>query len=232
MGLKEDLNSEVTNTFKELWETVKTTNIPSSEDLALNNYAKELGEVTVLYADLNGSTNMVEKYNWEFSAEIYKAYLRCAARIIKKAGGEITAYDGDRIMAIFTGNSKNSNATKVAMNLNCAVIEIIQPLIDKYYSNTEYKIKHSVGIDCSEIRAARIGVRGSNDIVWIGRAANCAAKLTGLKLAPLMITETVYKQMNECYRVSSENNQSMWIKTSKTIMGIPIYSSTWFRRDL
>lgn len=230
MGLKEDLNSEVTNTFKEQWTKVKTVNIPISEDLALNNYAKELGEVTVLYADLDGSTNMVENYNWEFSAEIYKAYLRCAARIIKKRGGEITAYDGDRIMAIFTGNSKNSNATKAALNLNYAVLKIIQPLIDKYYPNQKYKIKHSVGIDCSEIRAARIGVRGSNDIVWIGRAANCAAKLTGLKLASLMITENVYKKMNKDSKLS--NNKPMWVKTSKTIMGIPIYGSSWYWGDL
>ncbi len=30
---------------------------------------------------------------------LYKAYLHCAAKIISNEGGEITAYDGDRIMA-------------------------------------------------------------------------------------------------------------------------------------
>jgi len=35
-----------------------------------------------------------------------------------------------------------------------------------------------VGIDTSALFVARIGVRNDNDLVWVGRAANYAAKLT------------------------------------------------------
>lgn len=37
------------------------------------------------------------------------------------------------------------------------------------------------GIDTSEIRAARIGVRGGDDLAWIGRTANYVAKLTSCR---------------------------------------------------
>jgi class 3 adenylate cyclase len=44
-----------------------------------------------------------------FAAEIYKSYLISACRIIRDNGGEITAFDGDRVMAVFIGNMKNTN---------------------------------------------------------------------------------------------------------------------------
>ena len=38
--------------------------------------------------------------------------------------------------------------------------------------------KQSVGIDTSELFVARTGIRRANDLVWVGRAANHAAKLS------------------------------------------------------
>jgi len=46
---------------------------------------------------------------------------------------------------------------------------------------------------------AKTGIRASNDLVWIGRAANYAAKLSALNEAgyPTLITDAVYKKLNE-----------------------------------
>ena len=60
-------------------------------------------EGTVLYADLDSSTNLVDEYKPQFAAEMYKTYLHCAAKIIRSEGGTITSYDWDRIMAVYVG---------------------------------------------------------------------------------------------------------------------------------
>lgn len=146
---------------------------------------KDLETATVLYADLDGSTNMVDNYDWSFSAEVYKAYLRCASEIIRNESGSITAYDGDRVMAVFTGDFKNTSAVRCALAINYAVCQIIQPALKTQYPSKDFTLKHVVGIDMSRLRTARIGVRGDNDLVWIGRAANYAAKLTTLSGNPL-----------------------------------------------
>ena len=149
MGLKEDLSAEIKSTFATVWDVQKTDNVPSAEDLRLHsNHAKDLEKATVLYADLDGSTSMVDQYTWEFSAEIYKTFLRCASQIIRSEGGTITAYDGDRVMAIFTGSTKNTDAVKCAMKINYAVLQIIQPAIQAHYSTT-FKLSHVVGVDTS-----------------------------------------------------------------------------------
>src|SRR5438093_11764048 len=94
--------------------------VPEPEGLRLGNEGVTL-EATVLYADMSGSTRLVDSQKPHFAAEVYKAYLACAARIIKNETGVVTAYDGDRVMAVFIGDSKNTNAVKAAFKINGAV---------------------------------------------------------------------------------------------------------------
>ena len=74
---------------------------------------------TVLYADLSGSTRLVDTKKATFAAEVYKTYLACAARIVKNEGGAVTAYDGDRVMAVFI-NKDNKNTTSHLINSQTA----------------------------------------------------------------------------------------------------------------
>jgi class 3 adenylate cyclase len=208
-----------------VWVVQHTTGVPNAEDLRLNsNHAKDLHAATVLYADLDGSTDMVNTKKWEFSAEIYKTFLKCSSDIIKIEGGVITAYDGDRVMAVFTGDSKNSAAARCALKINAAVLDIIQPSISKGWKS-DFVLKHVVGIDTSRLRAARIGVRGDNDLVWIGRAANYAAKLTNVPGKPTRITADVYNMLAD--NVKYTNGTDMWVKEYWADMDIWIYTSTW-----
>lgn len=232
MALKDDLTAEVKDVFRSAWDVQTTKGIPDPEDLRLGNHAKDLEEATVLYADLDGSTNMVDSKTWEFSAEVYKTYLRCAARIVASESGVVTAYDGDRIMAIFIGDAKNTQAVRAAMKINYAVNNIINTELKSFYTNTDFVVKHAVGIDCSQLRAARIGVRGYNDLVWIGRAANHAAKLTTIGLdKAIWVTKDVYDTMNEAVRIHKPNTPeavNMWTKYTWTKMGgAEIYCTTY-----
>ena len=177
MTLGNDLNSEVRKILRERWTTRQGRVVPDPEALKLGNDAVLL-DGTVLYADLNGSTNLVDSYKPSFAAEVYKCFLTCAARIVRAGGGEITAYDGDRIMAVYIGDRKNTDAARTALKINYAVREIINPAIRDQYPNDRYAVSHVVGIDTSKLFVARIGVRGDNDLVWVGRAANYAAKLS------------------------------------------------------
>lgn len=225
MALADELKAWVTETFTSPWEVQETDGVPDAEDLRLNsNHAKDLDSATVLYADLDGSTDMVNTKKWEFSAQIYKTFLKCASDIIRHEGGVITAYDGDRVMAVFTGNSKNTSAARCALKINAAVIDIIQPAIKTKWS-TDFVLKHVVGIDTSQLRTARIGVRGDNDLVWIGRAANYAAKLTNLAGKPTRITQDVYNLLADQSKYS--NGEDMWVREYWDDMAIWMYSSTW-----
>jgi class 3 adenylate cyclase len=228
MALKNELEAEVTTIFKDQWTTREGRVVPESEDVKLGNDAITL-DATVLYADLADSTALVDDYKPHFAAEVYKSYLYCAARIVRFRGGSITAYDGDRIMAVFIGDSKNTQAAKAALNINWARREIIQPALKKQYPSSDFVVKHTVGIDTSSLWVARTGVRGANDLVWVGRAANHAAKLSAMSSDyPSWISDAVYDVMSGDVKTASDG-RSMWEERVWTSMNNRrIYRSNWW----
>lgn len=227
MSLNDDLANAVREIFQNKWSTRNGTKVPESGNVGLGNEAVEL-DGTVLYADLDASTNLVDSHKPTLAAKIYKSYLNCAAKIIRSKGGVITSYDGDRIMAVYIGDSKNSDAAESALKINYAVVKIINPILKERYPNMKYVVKQIVGIDTSKLFVARTGIRGSNDLVWVGRAANYAAKLCALSADyPSRLTEAVYKQLNKSAKYSTDG-KPMWEKATWNDMnGMTIYQSTW-----
>ncbi len=230
MGLKDDLLSDVSDIFATRWSTRKANVVPEAEDVGLDNDAVKCDEAAVLYADLAESTKLVNEHSDSFAAEVYKAFLHCASKIVREKGGEITAFDGDRIMAIFLGDQKRTNSAKCGLQLNYAVREIINPAIKKQYPNSTYALAHAVGIDVSEIFVARTGIRGSNDLVWVGRAANYAAKLATLRESDFAtwISAEVYDTMHVSSKEGGDPKRNVWERRTWTrLPGVTLYRSNW-----
>lgn len=229
MTLNTDLTAAVQTIFQSVWSQRDGTVVPEPENLRLGNDAVNL-QATVLYADLAESTALVDGHTAVFAAEVYKSYLHCAAKIIKSQGGSITAYDGDRVMAVYIGDMKNSRAVKSALMIHYAVLEIINPLLARQYPKESYRVKQAVGIDTSPILASRIGVRNDNDLVWVGRAANYAAKLCGIRSDyPTYITGNVFDVIEDAMKVTG--GKSMWEERVWTdVNNLRIYRSNWFWR--
>jgi class 3 adenylate cyclase len=226
MKLSEIIN-EARVVFKTRWTERDGQVVPETDDLQLGNDAVNL-DGTVLYADMADSTGLVNSRSASFSAEIYKTYLLGACRIIRQNSGEITAFDGDRVMAVFIGNRKNSSAAKTALHINGLVDELNSQIRLSYPSET-YVLRQAVGIDTGKLFVARTGIRNANDLVWVGRAANYAANLCGLGDAsyPSYITEDVYSKLNDEAKFS-KNFTPMWEKRIWTSKAINVYRSSWW----
>jgi len=210
MGLKDDLETYCIDVFGSAWTTRDGTVVPDEDSkLGLKNEAIKI-KGSVLYADLADSTLMVDKEIPGVSAEVYKCFLYCCARIIPHNEGSVTAYDGDRIMGVFIGKDKDTNAANAALNIKWAVDEIVMPKMRAIYATKSFQIKHVTGIDTSELFVAKTGARGANDLVWVGRAANYAAKLAALDPSYTYITSDVYDAMNNS--VKFVNGNAMWVK--------------------
>jgi class 3 adenylate cyclase len=210
MALKDDLAAWVNEIISSAWTARDGNVVPDdTSKLGLKNEAITING-TVLYADLADSTKMVDTSTAKFSAEVYKTFLYCAAQIIRANDGVITAYDGDRVMAVFIGESKNSDAAKAALQIRGAVHDVITPKIQSFYSASkrDFVVSHVTGIDTSDLFVTKTGVRGANDLVWVGRAANHAAKLSAMPATYIYITESVYKRLNAESKLAS--GVDMW----------------------
>lgn len=230
MGLKNDLEKEVQRILGERWKVREGRKVPAPDELALDaNEAVKL-DAAVLYADINESTRLVDGQTPLFAAEVYETYLRCAARVIRRRDGVITAYDGDRIMAVYIGDDKETRAVRTALEIHYAVYAIVNPLLKKQYPERTYQLTQVVGVDTGELHVARIGVRNDNDLVWVGRAANYAAKLCAEDADyQTYITADVYKAMADSVKYGGEKRELMWQKRSWHAMSNQtIYSSKWY----
>ena len=137
MSILEDIQEEVNEVLETKWRRRDGDVVPEPEDVQLGNDAVCL-DGTVLYADLAESTSLVKGYKDWFAAEVYKSYLVSACRLIRHNDGVITAFDGDRVMAVFIGDSKNSSAAKTALMINYVVREVINKSIKAKYPDTTF----------------------------------------------------------------------------------------------
>ena len=112
-------------------------------------------------------------------------------------------------MAVYTGRNRHDKAVRSALKINFAVQEIVNPAIADLYPNSNYSVKHTVGIETSELLVARTGIRGANDLVRVGRAANYAAKLSDQPGPATQITAEVYDRLSQSCIMGS-NGQNMW----------------------
>lgn len=227
MKTSQEIMADIREILSTKWQTREVRKVPEAEDVKLGNDAVKL-EGTVLYADLNDSTGLVNGYKDWFAAEIYKSYLVAACHIIRNNSGTITAFDGDRVMAVYVGSMKNSSAAKTALQIGFMVKEI-NAAVKNTYPNTSYQLKQAIGIDTTDLFVARTGIRNSNDLVWVGRSANYAAKLCGLDDGNYtsFITESVYNILSDETKYGGNPRRSMWEKSYWQEYSIAIYKSNW-----
>ena len=155
----EDIHSneilrDIKNMFNNKWNEVESNTIPEIDDVALSKNESVKLSATVLYVDMRNSTKLVSEWKVFFSTKIYKIFLWAASKVIQKMGGHITAFDGDRVMAIFIGNCKNTTAVKTAMKIKYLILQINKEIL----KDTNYTIDFGIGIDTGLIFATRTGI--------------------------------------------------------------------------
>lgn len=187
------------------------------------------------YFDLAQSSQLASEFDRRVAAKVVKCFLACVCQLISSCGGTITSFDGDRVMGVFIGDAKNTSAAKCALQINYAVGRVIKPRLSEYFKsvqNAGFEIAHAVGVDTGTILSVRAGQRGSNDLVWVGRAPNLAAKLSDIREPPYhsFITADVYDVLNKSSKYGGDPEQLMWERRSYKWLGesLTIYRSSWW----
>jgi class 3 adenylate cyclase len=232
MALADDLTERVNRLASTAWGAIANGRVvPETANLTLGNTGVRMN-VCILYADVHRSTEMVNTLPDTLAASYYKAFLHCCAQIVRANDGVIEAYDGDRIMAIYTGDDQADRAVITALEIFHAVENIINPSFLAANLFQHRPLKHTVGIDLGPVLVAKTGAVRDSDLVWVGAAANYAAKLNsfaGLDANfPTRITPAVFNRLSPQWR----NNllEPLWDGPYVNYEGHPHYRSSWFKR--
>ncbi len=117
------------------------------------------------------------------STDGQEKHLCRSARVIRYNQGQVRSFDGDRVMAIFVGDEKESRVGKAALGIEWRRRSLGDLLLENYPKIKEisWRLRHGVSIDSGEALLVRAGIRGNDDLISIGRAPNIAAKLSDLR---------------------------------------------------
>lgn len=235
MALRDDILSDTQTIISTLWNKRRGRQVPNTSDVALAGGAVEI-EATFLYADLADSSKMAKQLDRRIAAKIFKSFLATSARLIRAHGGEVRSFDGDRIMGVFVGGYRNTSAVKCALQIKWCVGKIRAKFEAKYESvrDASFRIRHGVGVDSGTVLSVRGGARGSNDLIWIGRAPNLAAKLSDLRESPYstFITAAVFNRLNDEGKYGDTEKSLMWERRTWNFLAenLVVYRSSWHWR--
>lgn len=230
MALVDDLKNDVDGILSQTWDVRDGEVVPTTETVALAGGGVKLN-ATMLYADLADSTELA-MWDRRVTSRLCKAFLACSSRLIRAQGGDVRSFDGDRVMGVFLGKSKNTSATKCALNINWIFLNLIKPKFESKYEalkNGTYKLAHCTGVDTSEVLVVRAGIRNNNDLIWVGSAPNVAAKMSAFREAPYFsfISGTVYDTMADEAKISHDK-RNMWEERAWNTGPIKrVFRSSW-----
>lgn len=228
MATKEELVKKIDEFFTTKYEVENTTTVPSTDYSKLTFGNKGLiADLTFLFIDIRKSSMMHDVYGHANAARIYQAFHEINVTAIKRWEGEVRAFDGDRIMGVFSGKRKNNNAVNAAFNIRWAV----EHILNKHFEESQ-KIKIGIGIDTGETLITKVGkARDTNttDLVWVGKACNYASHLCQEANNSILISPGVYSVLADTNKFADEKN--MWQEVTLTLknnLKINVYKSTYW----
>jgi class 3 adenylate cyclase len=134
---------------------------------------------TVLYVDMRRSTQLSLQHRQKTVAKLYLAFVRAMTRCATHFGGEVRGIIGDRVMVLFEPRNCFQSAIDTAKLMNS---------VCKYVINSQFQhndIRFGIGIAYARMLATKTGIRrhgiaqqSYRSLVWLGRPANIASKLT------------------------------------------------------
>ena len=160
--------------------------VPSTEDPAITHASSSTSvqrckrmETCVLFVDIRESTRLGFAHRKSTMAQLYSAFVRAMILCADYAGGKVRDIVGDRVMVVFDRDDCHETAVLTALLMH----RVIERLLNPYFTQDE--VRCGIGIDYGQMLIAKAGMIKKGDenpeyksLVWLGRPANVASKLT------------------------------------------------------
>ncbi|MGS1020564.1 adenylate/guanylate cyclase domain-containing protein [Burkholderia glumae] len=165
-----------------------THTVPHSDDAAITfpnlddmQQSCKIIETCVLYIDIRRSTQLNLQHRPSTVSRLYSSFVRAMVRCAEQFNGHVRGIIGDRVMVVFDTHNCFSNAIHTAIAMNT----VSKHIINQHFSRGE--VSCGIGIDFGRMLVTKTGFRrhgvqrhNYRSLVWLGRPANVASKLTDI----------------------------------------------------
>src|SRR5262245_46398563 len=152
--------------------------LEAKQDLA------ERRQLTVMFCDLVGSTQLSEQLDPEELREVVQAYQETCTGVIQRYEGHIAQHLGDGLLVYFGYPVAHEDDTQRAVRAGLGILAALPPLnarlhaIIRAHSCTPLQVR--IGIHTGLVVVGEIGSGVKRELLALGETPNIAARLQGL----------------------------------------------------
>ena len=136
--------------------------------------------VTILFADLRGSTALAERLQPEEIVAVLNTYLRVMAKSVIDAGGILDKFLGDGLMAIFGAMGDPTHGAAAALKAAQTMRERLTALNVERTASGEPVVRFGVGVHTGDVVLGAVGLPERSDYTAIGDTVNTASRMESL----------------------------------------------------
>ncbi|MGB5866946.1 MAG: adenylate/guanylate cyclase domain-containing protein [Arcobacteraceae bacterium] len=164
----------------------------------------ESKEVTIIFTDIRGFTNLSETVSSENLIKILELYFTPMTRIVLTNSGTLDKYIGDAIMAFYNAPIDVPNHPKCAVDTALQMVDELDNINTTLKSFNLPSLNFGVGINTGNVIVGNIGSVNRFDYSVVGDSVNVASRIEGLSKVykvQILITEFTKKGLDESYMI-------------------------------
>lgn len=152
--------------------------------------------ISVLFADMRGFTPLSEILSPEALLELLNQHFALLGQVITQAGGEITNYAGDMVMAVFNGHNDQPDHASRAVLAGLEIQRALKQLETQPLMGLPFIFDFGVGLNCGEAVVGYLGCDSRLEYTAIGEMVNIASRLSGHAAGgQVLFTRAVYEKV-------------------------------------
>jgi adenylate cyclase len=153
----------------------------------------ERSELSVLYADLRGSTSLAERTAPGLLVEFINDYLGQMTEIILSHQATLDKFVGDEVMALFGAPFPQPDHALQAVRVGLEMQAAHRRIMEAWQSRNIEPAAMGIGIATGEMTVGEMGCPQRTDYTVIGRAANLGARICGVAQADqVLVSQATY----------------------------------------
>ena len=163
--------------IRELGSDTSATSHPSAVSVAQPKDAAERRQLTVMFCDLVGSTDLSARFDPEDLRAIIGAYHHCCATAVERNGGFVAKYMGDGVLAYFGYPQAHEHDAERAVRAGLALGQAVPMLRTPAGSPLHVRIGIATGV---VVVGDLIGAGAAQEQAVVGETPNLAARLQAI----------------------------------------------------
>ena len=151
----------------------------------------ERRQLTVLFCDLVGSTQLSGQLDPEDLRAVVRAYQAAAAEVIQPYAGHIAQYLGDGLLVYFGYPTAHEDDARRAVHTGLGIVQAIVTLNIRLAAQYDVQLAVRLGIHTGPVVVGQMGGGGRHEHLALGETPNIAARLQGLAPANAVVISAV-----------------------------------------